>query len=766
MGLPNRCRILLPVVSLALLLAAIMAGGPAPAHAATPLSVSVAGTLSSITAPVEVSFKGTLPSPVYDATVAAIVRGPGLPRSGTGNWPVAARVDQRLGTVAAEFDLSLIIPADSLMTPGAYEVTVEFTPLDGVTLTGRCWLGRLADPPAEVDLAMVWPVALGVHQDPDGAFVDSTIQSSLAGPPDSPGSVLALISLADALPDWHFTLAVDPAYLDQVLDISAEVSKDSTVAAQALRVLDMFRLVARADSTQVIPIPYANPAYTLLASERWTEGVDQMRLAKASLQQVLGLPAAPDGAYAPGLDLTTQSIAYFSRASIDYAVASEDVTADLAEEPENPLAPLRIQDVDGNRLSLLPASRHLRATVASPWEVELFLATLAAELGSGKTGPFVVAPAEDFGIPPSTYLRSLGEQLGRLQWLNTLTLEELVQTYPPGTRPIVMSRYGAPLEGFVDQSMMESLRTTHSAFSDLEQAAGPGASPLSSIRLLLYLAESRYWMAPGTSPQVANIGLSYQDAVNRRVRAEFDKVQVVPGQSVTVKSGEGQVPVVVRNDTGYPMKVQVEMSGAGVDVSNGGSQAVELAPGINTVTYTLGMRGSRAAVKVTLAAGNTVVAAGDLSYGPSRSCGSSPGSPAVWCCWSWGHGWWCAGCSAVGDVRRLPLVLEAQQHLLDAAVLNEVHARLLRDPACFLAADALLQPQACGARRGCFLGHVRRRRAAAEHVHDVYRPIDLCECGHARLTEHGLGPGVHGYDVIPALDQVTHDLVAGAPWVL
>ena len=362
----------------------------------------------------------------------------------------------------------------------------------------------------------------------------------------------------------------------------------------------------------MIPTPYANPAYTLLAAERWTDGADQMRLAKSSLQQMLGLVAAPDGAYAPGLELTTQSLGYFSQASIDYVVASEEVTADLAEEPEDPLAPLRMQDLDGNRLSLLPASRHLRATVASPWDVELFLVTLAAELGSGKTGPFVVAPAEDFGIPPSSYLRSLGEQLGRLQWLKTLTLEELVEAHPPGTRPVLLSRYGAPLEGFVDQSMMESLRTTHAAFVDLDQAAGPGASWLSPIRLMLYLAESRYWMAPGTSPQVANLGLSYQDAVNRRVRAEFDKVQVVPGQAVTVPSGEGQVPVNVQNGTGYPIKVQVMMSGEGVDASDGASQTVELAPDINTVTYTVGMSGGSATVRITLVAGNTTVAAGDV----------------------------------------------------------------------------------------------------------------------------------------------------------
>jgi hypothetical protein len=327
---------------------------------------------------------------------------------------------------------------------------------------------------------------------------------------------------------------------------------------------------------------------------------------------LLGLPVAPDGAYSPGLDLTSQSLGYFSQASIDYVVASEEVTADLAEEPENPLAPLRIQDVDGNRLSLLPVSRHLRATVAPPWDVELFLATLAAELAAGKTGPFIVAPAGDFGIPPSAYLRGLGEQLGRLPWLTTLTLEELVQAYPPGTRPVLLSRYGAPLEGFVDQSMMESLRTTHAAFADLDRAAAPGASPLSSIRLLLYVAESRYWMVPGTSPQVANLGLSYQDAVNRRVRAEFDKVQVVPGQSSSIKNGEGQVPVSVRNDTGYPMRVQVFMAGDGVDVSGGGSQSVELVPDLNVVTYTVGMSGARATVRVTIAAGDTTVAAGDL----------------------------------------------------------------------------------------------------------------------------------------------------------
>jgi hypothetical protein len=593
---------------------------PVRAEAASGLSASASEVLTSLTAPVEVKLEGTLPAPATDVSVTVTLRGPGQPSIGTAGWPVAATVDQLVAEVAATFSLSVTIPADALRTPGAYEATVEVIPRGGSALTARFWVGKVLDPEAQTDLAMVWPVAPGVHRDPDGVFVDRTVQASIAALPESSGSVWALLSLADAFPYWHMTLAVDPAYLDQVLDLSdgyresvdgsapVEVAKDASVPAQSLRVLDRFKLLARLETLQVIPAPYAMPAYTVIANERWADGIDQMRLAKADLQQAVGLPAAPEGAYAPGLDLATGCIRYFSQASIDYVVASEEVTKDLAEEPENPLLPLRIQDMEGNRISLIPVDRRLSATIVEPWDADLFLATLAAEVASGKTGPFVVAPADDFALPPYAFLRRLGEQLGRASWLRTLTVKEVEQAYPPGTRPILLSRYGTSLDGFLDESMLDSLRSTHAAFSDLDGSAGPGAAVLSPARLLLYVAESRYWFAPGTSPGTANLGLFYQEAVNRKVRAELDKIQIPPGQRSTVDGSRGVVSVTLVNQASYAMRVQPVLTADGFSVEGDAPGLLELEPGENTLSFAAVSSRSGATCAVRLMAGETLVA--------------------------------------------------------------------------------------------------------------------------------------------------------------
>jgi hypothetical protein len=615
-----------------LVLAAGLLGHVEPAVAATALTVTPVAPLALLGAPVGLAVKGSLAAPDPSLAVSVEVRGPGTLPAGTKEWPLASTFAQTVDATSTSLEASIVLPPETFKSPGAYRVTLKLTPAAGKSQTASLWLGVVASPPGEVDLAFVFSLTLGVHRDPSGIFVDEEVQDSVVPRTGGSSGVQALLGLADQHPDWNFTLALDPAYLDQVRDLSdgymqslsagppTKVDSASPTAIGATETVNILKSIAASESVQVIPTPYAMAALTLLASERWDDGVGQMRVAKAALVQGLSMAGIPDGAYAPHLDLTTGCIRYFGQASIDYVVASSNVTKDLAEEPQDPLQPIRLQDIEGNRVSLLPVSPRLQAAVGPPWDTTLFWAALAGELASGSPGPFVVAPATDYDLAPAAYLQQLGDELAKLPWLHTLTLKQLVQSHPPSSRPVFLSRYAAPLDDFVAQGLMEGLRTAHSAFTDLEVAADPQALPVGAARLLLYVAESGYWFDRGASPEVANLGLAYQDAVKAQVRSEFDKVRVAPGATAALRDGQGEVQVGISNGTGYTLKLDVDLSGQGLTVQGGSTRTVQLGPGDSSVAYEVKLDRPAATAVVTAKSGATLVATGSVAL---RSVSSS-----------------------------------------------------------------------------------------------------------------------------------------------
>lgn len=591
----------------------------APARAEPELHAEVGAFLSAVGAPVEVNLTSTLGGPWFGAVAVVEVRGPGSPMSGGREWPVAARVELPLGDREGELAAVLDLSPDDLPAPGAYLLTARVTAGGGKSMSAELWVGRVSNLPGSVDLAVMWPLAFGSHRDLQGAFVDDVVQRAVVPQADEEGSLFGLFKTIDEYPDWRMTLAIEPLLLAQIrdladgfttspaADLTQETPAGDKTAAFAEQALVTLRDVASLDTVQVIPGPYALPALPVLAREGWDDGFEQMQLGKLELQSTLQLSAIPDAAYSPGLDITTDSLGAFSRASIDYVVARADVTRDLAEAPADRRRPVRVQGRENERLTLVLADEELRAALAPPWDIGRFAAALAATLAGGEAGgPLVAAPADEYAHPPAAYLRELGRLLASTPWIRTMTLEDVLGDTPPETRPIFLSRYGGYVEGYTARSHLDGLREAHAAVAALAGAADSDRAPLDSLRRLLFEAESRYWFVPGVDPAVANLGLSYVEAVARAVTEEFDKVDVAGDKSVIVVGDEGRVPVAVVNQTGYPLKVRIALAGDGIDFKDGAEMEVSL-----------GLQETIFDVPVVLSKGRTVmtvvIEAGDLA---------------------------------------------------------------------------------------------------------------------------------------------------------
>jgi len=534
----------------------------------------------------------------------AVVRlsGPGRPSVTGHTWPQAATFTQPLGDLTGRQTVTVTVPAEMPAAPGGYLVTVELHPsptpatagtpattVDPTILTsGQIWIGKVGTPDKSIDIAFVWPVALGVHRDASGAFFDQILENAVSPNVGDAGNLNGLFAMANEFRDWHFTLGVEPILLAQLSEMasgytrldasggSEQVKPGDAGAQNASKALAAFKEVANLDNVEIDAVPYASPSLGMLATEKWRDGFLQMQLGKQEIQDSLGLTSPPVGGYPIDLDVTTESLASFAQASIEYAVVDQGLKTDLNEPLTAGAATVRARDLENNRLTLALASSELLADMKPPWNVDVFFAGLAASLATGRGGALVITPGADYTIPPVAYLRAIGTALRRMPWINTLTLGDFVKANSPGTRPVFLSHYTSTVEGYVGQSLLESLRSAHQVVSDLSQATDAVDTPADDAQLLLYAGESRFWFVPEAGPRLASVGLAYADAADKLAAGELAKIKFGGASPVTVWGSDTQLRLPVENKAGYPLKVVQAVEGSGLSFPKGPRFALEL----------------------------------------------------------------------------------------------------------------------------------------------------------------------------------------------
>ncbi len=591
-----------------------------PARAEPVLELRLGGVLGIVGTPLDVTLTTDLDGPWPEAVAVVEVRGPGRPSAGGTDWPVVARVEEALGEPSGRVEAVLALPPEGLEVPGAYLVQGEIRAADGRVIRAVAWMGRVAADAPTLDLAVVWPVVSGVHRDTAGVFLDDVVQKAVVPRADAEGSLYGLFSVIDRFSSWRMTMAVEPLFLAQLRDVAdgyseadgaggvREVGPDEQSAEFGAQAITTFRHVASLTNVQVIPGPYAMPALPVLASEGWDDGWEQMQLGKAELQTTLQIAEIPDAAYPPDLDMTTDSLRAFSAASIDYVVVRAEVARDLAEPIGGARHPVRAQDRENNRLTLVFVDEELRQAMAPPWDPGRFAAVLASVAAdTSSSGPLVAAPADEYALAPTAYVEALGRLLTETPWIRTRTLEDVVKGAPPETRPIFLSRYGGYVDGLVASSFMEGLREAHAAVEALDTATDSDRAPLEHLRRLLFQAESRYWFAAGVDPAVANLGLAYVESIKAAVADEFDKVDVAGDKSVIVVGRDGEVPIAVVNQAGYPIDVRIILSGEGAEFPDGDVLDVTLGVQENIFSVPVTVSADSVELKVDVSAGGSVV---------------------------------------------------------------------------------------------------------------------------------------------------------------
>ncbi len=575
--------------------------GKAASHTVTTVTTGTTGTTGT-------GSSGTEATPASSSTTTTTIATSALLHQGT----VA---DLEGGSLEAV----MTIPAGTPAEPGAYLLEVQVT-VDGEELaSGEAWVGKVADRETPLDVAFVLPVSLGIHRDPDGVFFDQALEEAVAST-GAGGGLGGLLTTFKHFPQWHFTLAVEPVLLTQLRDmadgysgvdssgVQVQVGKDDPRAMEAGATVAVIKELAGQERVQMVVSPYSGADLSMIASEGWRDGLQQILMGKQELQQTLGLAAPLIGAYSPDLKLTSDALAYYAGASVDHVVVSDELIDSLAERIGAGSVTARASDLGNDRVTLVFASDVMSEAMKAPWDETLFAPTLAAELAATPRDAIVIVPGGAYAVPPASYLESVGKVLTDADWIKTQTLADLVRSHSPGTRPVLLQTNSAAPGGYIEETLLAGLRAAHAAVTDLAASSDATRTPVDTAYNLLAIAESRWWWRDDISPREASIGLDYVARAQAVAQGVLELVSLSGVGSTFITGNEGVLAVKVLNTAAYPLTVDLRLAGEGVSFPDGESIRLELQPGETELPVKV-VRGGGGAhdLTVQLVAGNGVL---------------------------------------------------------------------------------------------------------------------------------------------------------------
>jgi hypothetical protein len=335
-----------------------------------------------------------------------------------------------------------------------------------------------------------------------------------------------------------------------------------------------------------VTLPFAGPSVpSLVAAGLHADLEQQMRLGRNTVGEVLGVEPSQGLFRPPGGLLSADAIR---------ALADLDVEA-LIVDPEDlpPPAGLVLSPPAVARVSAGPG-RTLRAVAPDPVVAERLGALpgdplLRARWIIGElTALYFEQPSVDRGVailvqpgPDQTFLTSLLRSLKakalprHTAWLRPVRASRLLAVAEAGDhRDLASSRFPRYTSTF-----LEEVATSRDSISQLESMTANPTLLSQRLRIQVLMAEARDFVRDEPA------ALGFLDAVQARVRREFDKVEPPRPSSITLTSRGGVIPVTIRNLAGYRVHLRVVLLSSRLEFLEGDSRTVVLERPVQTFTF-------------------------------------------------------------------------------------------------------------------------------------------------------------------------------------
>lgn len=497
--------------------------------------------------------------------------GPGAVRALAGTW-------RRLPFLAAREESAL------------YPVTVELRSSDAQIAALRTSITFIQEPqkvPLSVSLSFVLDAPIRLR--PDGVLLDAGIEEQVV-----PGGRLdAELAALEDVP-VAVTLAVSPVLLEVLRDMRdgyrAVVDGDVVerppthpAAAAAGRLLDRLRDVARrTTTTEVVALPYASPSVPALTRAGLSEDLAaQIDRGRAVTAAILGVQPSstvfrpPASAISPealaplagvlGVDGTTEALLLdddvlppppgleLTPVGATQVVAGDTALPAIAPDP---MVEQRTEAGDDPRLRAMWTLGELSAIYFERPSVDRGVAVVFGE-GEAPSGAFLRALFRGIQAQPS------------VRWLRAVKATRVAVGQDPDAPTEPRELQVAARSAALSTTFVDDLADARDAVAALASMADQ--SPvLDQLRRDLLLSESRY-LAGHEDERLALLG-----AVGESVAGEFGKIRPPVASSITLTSRGGIIPVTLRNDAGYPVRLQLTLRSSRLRFVGGGSREVLL----------------------------------------------------------------------------------------------------------------------------------------------------------------------------------------------
>ena len=355
---------------------------------------------------------------------------------------------------------------------------------------------------------------------------------------------------------------------------ATSVAEDAPAAAGARQVLTTLSATLGEEGVQTLLVPYSFPDIPSLARHAPERIETELDEGAEVLSNVLGEEPSRAWLFAPAGRLGSQSLEelrFTDDEVAQHTLFQPDsfevpVTVDPPGCPKSFASftcPVAVRTSAGPTVGLVGdqglqdrfvdlVQRNGRRLALQNFFAET--ATIRQELPS-IAGRVVQVTVPSLWHPPPQLLDQLLGGLRNAPWLRTVTPDEAVDLGRPRRRSDEFVEQFAALPADPGEALYEEIDETTSAIEAFRRM-GPPETMVERLRRNTLVAESRIWW---TVPGLADIGVDYLEESERRIRAEIEKVTVAGPDEINLTSQEGEIPLVVVNETGFPTSVRISL---------------------------------------------------------------------------------------------------------------------------------------------------------------------------------------------------------------
>ncbi|MDQ3964290.1 MAG: DUF6049 family protein [Actinomycetota bacterium] len=495
------------------------------------------------------------------------------------------RLDQPLTALGA-------LSAD--LGAGVYPLTVTLTDADGITALDSISTFLLFFP-SEVDAPLqivpVWAFAEVPARGPAGAFEPHpsagtwNLEAALGARGWVPEILSALATKAGR--GVRLGIAASPRTLEELADMAngyerrddegvSRVRESAGVPRTAGDTLDALGTLLRSGRAQPLLAPYSLPELPAIARDL-DRLQQQLSEGEEVLRSALDVTPGRGWIFPPGGRLDTSSLddLHALDAAASTFFSPESLESPDALDPSCPppfvgatyTCPVKVTTFGGkSRGYVLDDRLQERAVAMATGTGRIALQRLFAETAmiwaeqpavEDRIVPLVI-PAS--WHPPPRVANLFVRTLGRAPWITTLTPRAgLHRGIGAGTRILE----DPDRLSFLDHEPYRS--TLLGAEDALESFAriDPPVDMLEGLRRDLLVAQARSW---GADDEMLDRGLEFARAVHAQVDRQFEAITMEGRQEITLTSRTGEIPLVLKNDTGYDVTLEIEIFWTDLDL--------------------------------------------------------------------------------------------------------------------------------------------------------------------------------------------------------